>query len=88
MGLREWCEGKSKGYFSAADISTVSAVIEREGLARSIMAVCMLSKMYRNPNRGLTMANITCVLFIGNNFTAGADLPDLLARLVSAGGKG
>ena len=34
------------------------------------------------------MANITCALFIGNNFTAGADLPDLLARLVSAGGKG
>ena len=34
------------------------------------------------------MANITCTFFIGNNFTAGNDLPDLLARLVSAGGKG
>ena len=34
------------------------------------------------------MANITCALFIGNNFTARNDLPDLLARLVSTGGKG
>ena len=34
------------------------------------------------------MANITRAPFIGNNFTAGADLPDLLAQLVSAGGKG
>ncbi len=45
-------------------------------------AVYMLNKMHRNPNRELTMTNITRTPFIGNNFTART-----LTRLVRASGK-